>query len=237
MKKLLFSTVAILAALSALAQSGNTVLKELEDRDGVVTISSSDGIVDFNILSHVGYGINIMSSDIFDKSVSEEFMLNIAQVSINPTEHFCLELNADLNVMEFGSSTTAFVQNGDHKVIAGSYSAFGDVFDKTRSTIRVFSASFPVLLKAKLEGLRLGAGAEAFIPFAGRNTNLLEVDNRKISVLDRKAATGNFNYAFIATVSYSDMGIYFKYFPKGSAFLAEGSVPLDFFTVGIALGF
>ena len=81
----------------------------------------------------------------------------------------------------------------------------------------------------------LGAGAEARLNFAGSTSFSYRQDNRYVSVEERKAKLNLFNYDILAVFSMNDMGIYFKYYPKGSRFLPEGSVDFSWMTLGIVL--
>ena len=54
---------------------------------------------------------------------------------------------------------------------------------------------------------------------------------------ETKAAINRFTYGFFATLGVNDGCFFFKYYPKSSPLLPDGSVDLSFMTVGVAFGF
>jgi hypothetical protein len=57
-----------------------------------------------------------------------------------------------------------------------------------------------------------------------------------MDLIERKAKVNPFSYGLVATASYGVFGVYFKYYPKSSRLLPEGSVDLSYSTIGIVLG-
>ena len=51
-----------------------------------------------------------------------------------------------------------------------------------------------------------------------------------------KAKVNPFSYGIMATASYGSFGLYFKFYPKSSRILPEGSVDVSYTTLGIVLG-
>ena len=62
-------------------------------------------------------------------------------------------------------------------------------------------------------------------------------DNVRSRVTETKAAINRFTYGFFATLGVNDGCFFFKYYPKSSPLLPDGSVDLSFMTVGVAFGF
>jgi hypothetical protein len=92
------------------------------------------------------------------------------------------------------------------------------------------------MLKAKIEKVGFGIGAVASWNFAGSNSYWVEKANRHMDLIESKAKVNSFSYGLVATASYGVFGVYFKYYPKSSRILPEGSVDVSYTTLGIVLG-
>ena len=71
---------------------------------------------------------------------------------------------------------------------------------------------------------------------SGVNSYWVEKGNRNMTINERKAKVNPFSYGIVATASYGAFGLYFKFYPKSSRLLPDGSVDLSYTTVGIVLG-
>lgn len=224
MKKLVILAVAALLAVPGFAQV-----------EPVYT--SSDGKATFDMFGHLGFGYHITKSNDFKPSWCDEFFVNILKFGLFPTENFGFELGVDLQVNDFNSREKAFVQH-DHIIKAVDFSTLellGGV-DRKRSDFTLVSLGAPVLVKAKFEKVGFGVGAVASWNFAGSTSYWATKGNRNITVNETKAKVNPFSYGIVATASYGAFGVYFKYYPKSSRILPEGSVDVSYSTVGIVLG-
>ena len=224
MKKLVVLAVAALLAVPGFAQI-----------EPVYT--SSDGKAMFDIANHIGYGYLITQSNDFKPGWSSEFFVNIVKFGLYPTESLGFELGVDLQVNDFNTQEKAFVQH-DGLIKAADFSTLETLggVDHKRSDFTITSLGAPLMLKAKFGKVGLGAGAVASWNFAGSNSYWVEKGNRTLTVNETKAKVKPFTYGFIATASYGAFGVFFKYYPKSSRLLPEGSVDVSYSTVGIVLG-
>lgn len=225
MKKLVILIVTALLAVPGFAQV-----------EPVYT--SSDGKATFDILGHIGYGYHFTKSDDFKPGWCSDFFLNILKFQLFPTEHLGFELGVDLQVNDFNSKEKAFVQR-DGLIKVADFSTLDTMLggmDRKHSDITIASLGAPVLVKTKFDKVSLGAGAVASWNIGGGNSYWVEKGNRTVTVDESKAKVNPFSYGFIATASYGTFGVYFKFYPKSSRILPEGSVDLSYSTVGIVLG-
>ena len=224
MKRLVILTVTALLAVPGFAQI-----------DPVYT--SSDGKVMFDVFGHIGYGYHISKSNDFKPSWSDEFFVNLLKFGLFPTEHLGFELGVDLQVNDFNSKEKAFVQH-DGIIQAADFSTLELIsgVEKKHSDFTIVGLGAPVLVKAKFEKVGLGVGAVASWNLAGTTSYWTEKGNRRVDVSETKAKVNPFSYGIMATASYGALGVYFKYYPKSSRLLPEGSVDLSYSTVGIVLG-
>ena len=224
MKKLVILAVTALLAVPGFAQI-----------DPVYT--SSDGKATFDVFGHIGYGYHITKSNDFKPSWCDEFFVNLLKFGLFPTEHLGFELGVDLQVNDFNSRETAFVQH-DGLIKAADFSTLEMVgsVDKKRSDFTTVGLGAPVLVKTKFDKVGLGVGAVASWNLAGSTSYWFEKENRRVDVSETKAKVNPFSYGIMATASYGAFGVYFKYYPKSSRLLPEGSVDVSYSTVGIVLG-
>ena len=224
MKKLVILAVTALLAVPGFAQV-----------EPVYT--SSDGKATFDMLGHLGFGYHITKSNDFKPSWCDEFFVNIVKFGFYPVESFGFELGVDLQVNDFNTKEKAFVQR-DGIIKTADFSTIETLggVDRKRSDFTVVSLGAPVLVKAKFEKVEFGAGAVASWNFAGSTSYWAQKGNRNITVNETKAKVNPFSYGLVATASYGVFGVYFKYYPKSSRILPEGSVDVSYSTVGIVLG-
>ena len=221
MKRILILFSTLLLAYPSFAQSELSIA------------SSSDKKISLEMLSHVGYGWHFVKSDDFRKAGSGEFFFNILNLDVRPAEVFGLSLGADLEFNSFDSKKDMFFLNEDKKVLA---LPFVDGFDKTRSEIHTTSFNFPLLATFYFNDFPVGFGAEGPL-----NTGCYTHTYTKQGyVTDRhnenKAKVNRFSYGLTAFLSYDNLGVYFKFYPKSSKVLPDGSVNFSFWTLGVAFG-
>lgn len=225
MKKILFVAFATLFVIPAIA------------RDGEPIAASSNGKVTFDMATHIGYGYNITKSSDFTPAWGGNFFFNILKVGLYPVEDLSLELGLDFDMKYFSSKTYMFTLDEDRKVHAGLFPETDQTLKKTRGGLDVFSLNAPLHLKYNIGHIRLGIGAEATYNFAGDTFYRYRHDNVRSRVTETKAAINRFTYGFFATLGVNDGCFFFKYYPKISPLLPDGSVDLSFMTVGVAFGF
>ena len=93
------------------------------------------------------------------------------------------------------------------------------------------------MVKGIFNSVEVGVGAEASLNFLGETNLRYEVGNTRTQMQQSDAEVNLFSYGMIATLAYDGLGLYFKYYPKGSKVLPDGSVDINYVTVGIAFDF
>ena len=227
MKKVIILALGAILAVPGLAQES--------DYNAVYT--SSSGKVSFDVIDHIGYGYHFVKSDDFKPAWSDEFFLNMFKIGLYPVENLGLELGLDLQFNTFASKESAFVQR-EGIIHAADFSVLelGSSFDRQRSDFSIFGLGFPVLVKGIFNKFQIGAGAVASWNITGDTGYNLRKGNRTINIDESKAKVNPFSYGILATMSYDHIGVYFKYYPKSSHILPDGSVNLNYMTLGIVLG-
>ena len=221
MKQILALLTAVLLAVPAFAQDDNTI------------VSSRDGKVSLETFSHFGWGYHFVKSDDFKRAGSGQAFINFLNLDIRPAEVFGLGLGVDFKFDYFASKKDSFYLDGDKKIQA---MPFAEGYDKTRSEINLFSLSFPLLAKVYFGDWHVSLGAEADLNLWGHTYNYTKLDNVKTRVTERKAKVNTFSYGLVAAIQHNDFGIFCKYYPKSSKFLADGSVNFSYWTLGVAFG-
>ena len=230
----------ILTLLAGLAASMTLALAQPES---LSVYTSSSEVVHLNMFSHTGYGFHFVSKGEFTANTfgNGEFFLNILDLNIRPVEAFEIKLGADIAFNHFHSKDYAFYQTGgdahlmkavkfaDMPSLAGSYS-------ETMGYFGNFFFSFPLLLKAHIDGFSFGAGAEANLNISGNNGYRYRQDYKRTDIKEEKLGMNLFSYGIIATLSYNGAGLYFKYYPASSRILADGSAAFSYWTLGVCFG-
>ena len=92
-------------------------------------------------------------------------------------------------------------------------------------------------VSAAYASMRLAEGeAQNYVAVLGVPSD----DDDKGSTVDDAPAVGEFNtfsYGLVATLGYDMLGVYFKYYPKTSRMLPEGSVDMNYMTIGVLFDF
>ena len=221
MKKILALLAATLLATSAFAQDDNVI------------VSSKDGVVSLETVSHFGWGYHFVKSDDFKRAGAGQFFINLLNLDIRPAEVFGLGLGVDAKFDYFASKKDSFYLDGDKKIQA---MPFAEGYDKTRSEINVTSLSFPLLAKVYFGDWHVSLGAEADLNLWGHTYNFTKEANVRTRVTERKAKLETFSYGLIAAIQHNDFGIFCKYYPKSSKILPDGSVDFSYCTLGLAIG-
>lgn len=231
MKKLLLLAAALLVAGPVFAQPS-------KDGDTVIA-SSEDGKFIFSGLEHVGYGYHYMSDATYDVSASEELFYNLLNFSYFPTPSFGFTLGIDYEFNIFSSEKSAFILDGTNKVQTVDFSTVVSetAARRQRSSLFFHTINFPLMACVRLGSFGIAAGAEASLNFGGSVRYKYKNGDIKYKVAHRKAELEPFTYGLVARISYEEVGIYGKFYPKSSKVLPDGSVDLNYFTIGVQLGF
>ena len=227
MKRIASFVLALLVAIPVLANEGE---------DPTMSVySSSDGIVSVDILSHFGWGYHLVSAENFSANSSGEVFFNIGKLKIDPFEGVGLEAGLDCKWTYFGSGSYLFYQD-NHLVNVTSFSdAFlNERWDKSYSSVNIFSLSVPALLKFNIGPVQLGGGAEANLNLSGETYYRLRSENIRTEVTESKAKLNTFTYDFIGTIGFDNTLLYVKFYPKGSSMIAGDGVPFNYWTIGFA---
>ena len=228
MRKLLLLVLAALFPVIALA----------EDDDSVIYRSSNDKVV-FDALAHIGYGYHFVKSNSFNPMGGGEFFVNLVKLKVYPVPYFGLEVAADLRLDHFSSKEDGFRLDADKKVQPfGMAREFGDNLQKVRGWMHMNSFSFPALLKVGNDACKFGAGAELLLSYRGTANYRYKLDGEKHRNKEKGMALNTFSYDFIGVIAFDELSVFFKYYPKGSSLLVDGSgVNMDYWTAGFARDF
>ena len=227
MKKLVMLALAALVAIPVFAQN--------EEENRVYTASDGKSYVD--IINRIGYGYHFVNSADYTPGWSGEFFMNLIEFGLRPADVLGIELGIDMFWSNFDSKTNAFKQDNQLiKVTDFSHYVSGSI-EKKNSGFDVFGLTAPLVVKGIFGKFELGAGAFANWNITSSTYCRYRQNNVRAQFDEVKAKVNPFTYGFLATVSYDDFGVYFKYYPKSSKLLPEGSVDLSYVTLGIVLGF
>ena len=244
MKKILISILAFLTVVPAFAQSASSIDAILpeeigygDEEDRTVIFRSPDDKVLVYGSSHIGYGFHSLKSSDFLPGRSKEIFINMVKLGVYPADFLGLELSMDLEHNSFKSNNTFFFidENSLVRQLETGMVVTGKV-NKPISAFNYFTLNFPLLAKVRLGKMELGGGAEAGFNFAGRTWYRYSFDNRTIGVRDKGAKLNTFTYGFVGVLSYDGIAFFVKWYPKTSRILPEGSLDLNYMTLGLAFG-
>ena len=227
MKKLVMLALAALVAIPVFAQE--------EESNRIYTAPGGKAFV--NVLNHAGYGYHFIKSDDFKPAWSGELFFNVVKFGLRPVDVLGINLGIDFGWGEFRPKDKAFKQE-NRIVKAADYEYYTHgAADRKRSGLDVFSLQAPLVVKGIFGPFQLSAGAFASWNISGRTFCYYRQENVRAQLYEVKAKVNPFTYGFLATASFKDFGVYFKYYPKSSRLLPEGSVDLSYTTLGIVVGF
>lgn len=226
MKKLVMLALAALVAMPVFAEDENRVY------------SAPDGKAFVDLLSHAGYGYHFVKSDDFTPAWSGELFFNVVKFGLRPADVLGIDLSVDFAWNHFGSKTNSFYQSSQLIKAAPDFSHYvTGTIDQKHSGFSVYSLTAPLVVKGIFDKFVIGAGAFASWNITGQTFCSYRQENVRADLYEVKAKVNPFTYGFLATVAYDDFGVYFKYYPKSSKLLAEGSVDLSYLTLGLVIGF
>ena len=225
MKKLVMLALAALVAMPVFAEDENRVY------------SAPDGKAFVDLLSHAGYGYHFVKSDDFTPAWSGELFFNVVKFGLRPADVLGIDLSVDFGWNTFDSKKDAFLQS-NQLIKVGDFSHYVEgTVDKKNSGFEVINLTAPLVVKGIFGKFTIGAGAFANWNITADTYCHYRQNNVRGDLYEVKAKVNPFTYGFLATVAYDDFGVYFKYYPKSSKLLPEGSVDLSYMTLGLVLGF
>jgi hypothetical protein len=227
MKKTLF----IISVLVALPLFSTRAIAQNEDASFEI-VSSDSGVVTLDAAEYIGFGYNLLKSNDFTCSGSGEFFVNILDLKVYPTPAFGIEIGVNYKTMDFNSKDNFFYLDGDKKIQVGKTADQYGGMEKFRSRFRSNTFSAPVMLNFVAGTTRVGLGVEGNMNLTGRVKNKYFENDQKIKDIKKGAQFERYNYNFLATLSFDGTGVYFRYYPKNSRILPEGSVNVGFMAVG-----
>lgn len=246
MKKTLFIMLALTMGLGAVAQETDEL-----DAFKISAYETDNQKFSVDILSHLGFGYNIVATEDFYPTGGLDFFINIADLSFRPSRYFGVKAGIDFFGQEFSSQTDIFLRDQGGNIFVTSPVGQELVlqnYDSLRSAINTLGFSAPILLKGYFGHFVLGVGANLQFNVWG-NTDyetMFRRDSRGIYqransyVRMRKAKVTPFTYSLMATLSYREfVSLYFRYYPSAYSIVPQhtGSPQFGLMTVGVALGF
>lgn len=208
-----------------------------DERDRAVIVSSVDDRLQLEVLSHVGYGFHIVKTPDFKPAVSGGFFFNVMQMDVFPHENLGLSLGVDCAFERFTSRSAEFYLDSDHLIQALDFSSHSvPVGSKHRGGFKYFSFHVPLMVRGILGDLKVSAGGELGVNLPGTAYYSHTVDNRTTRVSETKARLNTCSFAIVASVTYSDLGFFAKFYPKATSVLPSGSVSMSYWTIGFLFG-
>lgn len=227
MKKILFIVLAAMFAVQSFAQ---------DDDLSLVVASSDDEKVQFEMISHMGYGFHIVKSDSFDPNAAGEFFINIADLKLYPIEQFGFEIGIDLLVNHFNQKGVMFFVDQSRNI--GTSMDLDKIgFEKLRGGFTTVGFDAPVLAKGKFGKFEIGAGIDGSWNLTGNTWYRYKSNGHRTEVRENRGKVNSLTYGFLATVSYDGFGVYFRYRPKSQKLLPQDSIDFTYMTVGFAFDF
>ena len=183
-----------------------------EDQDYSPQVwESDDGQFKLFTVSHIGYGLYFINNSDFVAALSGEFFVNIARLGFYPIPDWGLEINLDFGHNALRSSESVLLLDSDREVYSVPGREFYPAYSSwKRSSLEFTSLNFPFLLKHDYGEFSFGLGTEVSLNFLGRTRYKYTADHSKYSCVGKGAAINTFTYAFEATVSYDEMGLFIK---------------------------
>lgn len=199
--------------------------------------SSAQDVVSLNPISHFGYGYNIVKTSDFHPSASDEFFVNILTLKLRPVDYLGLDIGVDYKTVDFRSRDEAFYLDANKVIHAMPYKEkYKENYTRNFSRFRTNTFSTPVTFNFYAGDFAVRLGAEANFNLTGRVKDKFFVDGKKHKYIEKGARFNKFNYNFLASISYANTGIYFRYYPKNSRLMPEGGVDVSYMTVGVVFG-
>lgn len=256
MKKILISVLAIALSIPAFSQNVDMeryeeIIDDLKEdiKDAVENADeddyspmlweSEDGLFRLYTVSHIGYGLYCISNSNFVPAMSGEFFVNLLRVGFYPVQDWGLEINLDLGHNALRSIESVLLLDGDREVYAMPAK---DIYPanarKTRSTLEFYSVNIPFLVKYDYGDMSFGLGTEISLNMAGRAKYKYSTGYDTFNFTGKRAGINTFTYAFEATASYYDFGLFVKWYPRHSGILSGRNLDMKkgYVSIGISFG-
>lgn len=238
MKKTFAIALVLGIVLNASAQDGKSIFRA--DENAKLTVATAgDGLFNLNLLSHIGYGWHFTKSPDFtpNSAGNGEFFFNVLEFELRPWDFMGMNLGVDMEFNHFHSDSHAFQQNSENFIKAVPFTDLVENATKQKSGIFNFGLNFPLVIKGYFSRLSLGLGAELSLYLTGDNHYSFVTGNKKTAITETSPQFKTLGYGLIASVSYSGLGLYFKYYPSRPNILPSESISLSYWTMGISFGF
>ena len=200
---------------------------------------SDDRMFRLYTVSHIGYGLYCISNSNFVPALSGEFFVNLARLGFYPVDDWGLEFNLDFGHNALRSTESVLMLDDDREVYAVPANGFyPSNARKTRSSLEFYSINLPFLVKYDYGDLSFGLGTEISLNFAGRAKHRYTTGHSTTNVTEKKAAINTFTYAFEATASYDDLGLFIKWYPRHSGILSGRNLDMrtGYVSIGVSFG-
>ena len=231
-------TLILIGALLVMPMLYTPASAQDEEEGRLIIARSHNDKFELEICTHMGWGYNIVKTDDFTPSASDEFFVNIAKFLLHPTESFGIELGIDYKTLGFESKEDAFYKTDYLFALTKPYSSkYPGELSKNFSRLRTNTFSAPLIFKFCAGDFHIGGGIEGNLNLTGRIKDKYFKDGKKVKNIEKGIQFNRYTYNFMAAASYADTGIYFKYYPKSSRLMPEGGLDVDFMTVGVILDF
>ena len=221
MKRLAILAAVLLAGTAASAQSpAKDRLKEIEELTVKAkkqkSASFAKDLLETEVLSNAGFGIHHVEGD-FNNSFgpSRELFINVLELRFNPCSHVSFNAGADFKWDHF----TARGNRQFSKDAAGEISLAapaGGPYDKFKSTLCLTAFTVPATIGLHFGDLSIYGGAE-LVRHLGKYTHIKDSFEDGDASGATRTEGGNverYAYDYLAAISYDDLGVYFKYYPR-----------------------
>ena len=242
MKQIITLILCLLACSLSFAQkNGRDVLDQIENiplREKERVSQRESKVVEFGALSHVGYGFNIVQSTDFQpwRGNSGDFFLNIVKLGIFPAQWLGVEFGLDFQTRAVRSKMSAFSIDADRHIKVQEFSTLGGPFDESTSSLSTVGLSAPVLVKGRIGYFELGAGVEFQWNGTGRTSYTYRTGSTSTTVSTGKGLVNSWTWNVMATMSFSRLGIFAKYYPATPQNRLVDSPAFSYWTIGMAFG-
>ena len=257
MRKTVSIVLALMMGVTAFAQEydaefpqeGDVEFGQNLEYDNTVIYRSADNKFSFDIISHLGFGFPIVTTNDFKPWGSSEMFINAVDFSYRFTDKFAIEAGIDFMMQEIGSSENIFLLDDTKHIRVDQGTAYVlDSYDYLTSSIRSIGFGAPILLKGNFGKVNVGLGACLQTNLWGSTYYETEVrhDNKDaykraiVYVREKHAEVTPFTCSLMGTLSYREtFGLYLRYYPSKYAIVPQhaGSPRFGMMTLGLSLGF
>ena len=254
MKRILLSVLALSLAIPGFSQDVERIKEVIEDfkedvKEAVINSDdkeyspqiweSEDHMFKLFTVSHIGYGLYCISNTDFVPALSGEFFVNLVRAGFYPVQDLGLEINLDYGHNALRSIESVLLLDDEREV----YSVPADLLypsnaRRGRSTLEFSSFNIPFLIKYDYGDMSFGLGTEVSLNFAGKAKYKYSTGHDTFNFTGKRAAINTFTYAFEATASYDDFGLFIKWYPRHSGILSGRNLDMrkGYVSIGVSFG-